>query len=98
MDRYNKSQIITKKGKKVHKLTKFPDIPLDITDIYVITQEGDRLDLLAQQFYNDSTLWFIISRANSNIKKNSIVLEPGVQLRIPGNIETIITNYKDINQ
>ena len=36
-------------------------------DIYIITQETDRLDLLAQQFYGESKLWWIIAQAN-NIK------------------------------
>lgn len=63
----------------------YSKIPKDDNDIYVITQEGDRLDLLANQFYNDPTLWWYIARAN-NLK--FITLEPGVSLRIPST-----TNY-----
>ena len=43
---------------------KYPNIPLQFSDNYVITTIGDRFDLLAQQYYNDSSLWWIISIAN----------------------------------
>jgi len=51
------------------------------SDVYVITQEGDRLDTLANQFYGDPRLWWFIAQSN-NIK--TMNLEAGVQLRIPG--------------
>lgn len=98
MERYNKNKVINKNGKLVHEITKFPEIPLSVNDTYVITQEGDRLDILAKQFYNDSTLWFFIALANSNLSKNSITLFPGTQIRIPGNIEEIKLNYTLLNQ
>ena len=53
-------------------------------DIYVITQAGDRLDLLAHQFYGDSTLWYAIASTNG-VGKGTYALEPGIQLRIPAN-------------
>jgi len=55
-------------------------IPKSDSDIYVISQQGDRLDLLANQFYSDPTLWWYIARAN-NLK--FMTLEPGISLRIP---------------
>ena len=50
------------------------------SDIYVIAQEGDRLDLLAEHFYSDRTLWWFIGRAN-NI--NTMHIPAGTSLRIP---------------
>ena len=47
-------------------------------DIYIITQETDRLDLLAQQFYGESKLWWIIAQAN-NINGANIGLDGGIQ-------------------
>jgi len=60
-------------------------------DIYIITQETDRLDLLAQQFYGESKLWWIIAQAN-NINGANIGLDGGIQLRIPKNKFLIINN------
>ena len=53
-------------------------------NIYVITQFGDRLDLLANQFYGDPTLWWYIARANN---LNTMVIPENIQLRIPGTID-----------
>ena len=49
-------------------------------DIYVITQEGDRLDNLASEYYGDANLWWFIARVN-NLKINNV--EAGTRLRIP---------------
>jgi len=50
------------------------------SDIYVTTQSGDRLDLLAEKYYGDSSLWWFIGRVN-NI--STLNLEGGLLLRIP---------------
>ena len=42
----------------------YPEIPVSANDIWVETEFGDRLDLLANQFYNDTSLYWIISCAN----------------------------------
>ena len=44
--------------KRYYKALKYPEIPLSINDIYLITTTGDRLDLLANQFYKDVELTF----------------------------------------
>ena len=49
-------------------------------DIYVISQEGDKLDNLAFQYYGDSKLWWYIASAN---KINTMNIPPGTSLRIP---------------
>ena len=45
------------RGKRIFKSIKYPLIPLSINDIYVVTTVGDRLDLLANQFYNNVDYW-----------------------------------------
>jgi hypothetical protein len=52
------------------------------TDRYIISREGDRLDLLATEFYNDPRWWWIIAEAN-NLGKGSYIVPPGIQIRIP---------------
>jgi len=81
--RYNNTD--TKKlsdGRTVLKTKLFPPIPKRDDDIYIITQETDRLDTLADYFYGDPTLWWIIVHAN-NMSVADIGVEPGIQLRIP---------------
>lgn len=83
-------------GKKVLKTTIPKTIPKKDDDIYIITQETDRLDLLASEFYKDSSLWWIIAVAN-NLGKGKLSVEIDTQLRIPTNITTILQNFKLIN-
>mgnify|MGYP003145331136 FL=1 len=59
-----------------------PVIPNSRNDLYTFSREGDRLDLLAQQFYNDPRQWWVIAEAN-NLGKGSFAIPPGLQLRIP---------------
>ena len=90
--RYN--NVKTKKlatGKKVLTTMIPRTIEKRDDDIYIITQDSDRLDLLANQFYNDSRLWWIIAQAN-NINGANIGLDGGIQLRIPKNKFLILNN------
>lgn len=82
--RYNEKKILkyAQDGKPVLQTIIFRPIPKRSDDIYIITQESDRLDLLANQFYQDPTLWWIICHANDMVVAD-IGVEPGIQLRIP---------------
>tara|TARA_Y100000034_G_scaffold74103_1_gene89142 strand:+ start:238 stop:507 length:270 start_codon:yes stop_codon:yes gene_type:complete len=83
MSRYKKTGLKVKKstGKSYRGTTLYKKIPETNEDIWVITQYGDRLDLIAYQFYGDATLWWAIAQAN-NIK-GSMKPAPGTSLRIP---------------
>jgi hypothetical protein len=98
MNRYENPTIKhTLQGKRYYKQKYYPNVPLSETDDYVITTIGDRLDTLAYSYYRDSTLWWIISVANNNITKGSLFPEPGTQLRIPTNINSVISLYNQYN-
>tara|TARA_R110002020_G_scaffold359715_1_gene572443 strand:+ start:93 stop:404 length:312 start_codon:yes stop_codon:yes gene_type:complete len=101
MNRYKKIQILKNKevndGSRYYRGVKYPEIPLSSNDVYVITTDGDRLDVLAQQFYGDKSLWWIISIANSGLAQNSLYIPTGTQLRLPTNTQEIITSYNVIN-
>lgn len=87
------------RGKRIFKSIKYPLIPLSINDIYVVTTVGDRLDLLANQFYNNVDYWWIIANANpSIIKRDTFLLKPGLEIRIPQNIQKIIENFIESNK
>ena len=84
-------------GREVYLPKIYPTIPDSPSDIYVATETGDRLDTLAFQFYKDTSLWWIIAAAN-NSERASLVVEPGIQLRIPTDIENIISNFNNTNR
>lgn len=97
-ERYENATILTTPQNKPYiKGKQYPNIPLSVDDIYVVTTIGDRLDYLAYSYYNDSTLWWIISMANNNITKGSMFPIPGTQLRIPSDISSILRLYNDFN-
>jgi hypothetical protein len=98
MKRYENIKILTStEGKQYRTTTVYPDTPISENDYYVITTAGDRYDTLAEQFYNDHTLWWIIAAAN-NSQRASLMVESGIQLRIPTDIDTIISNYNRANR
>ena len=97
MNRYSKIKLTKYDGKRAYKTSRYPEIPLDENDTYVISQAGDRFDLLANQYYSDSTLWWVISIANENFQQNSMIVPEGQQVRIPSNLSSILSNFEKIN-
>lgn len=74
----------------------YPEIPVSEQDDYVIAVLGDRMDLLAFDFYGDVSLWWVIASANS-LSGDSLYLEPGMQIRIPNDISSAINQYRNFN-
>lgn len=85
-------------GTLYYRTNFYPEIPVSEKDYYVVTDFGDRLDLLANQFYQDITLYWIIAAANPDkIDFGSLFLTEGIQLRIPANPTSVIANYNFLN-
>ena len=59
-----------------------PTIPLSNGDIYIQTTSVERLDKLANIFYEDASLWWIIATANG-LGKGSYIVPQNTRLRIP---------------
>jgi nucleoid-associated protein YgaU len=105
MGRYNnplfsgRAIIDPERGHRAYVSLLDPDIPKDNEDVYVVTTVGDRLDLLAFQYYKDPTLWWYIAAANPELRRDSMFLDPGVQLRIPtpNNPDAILFAFNDFN-
>jgi hypothetical protein len=74
----------TDQKNQMYQTNVYPDIPVTETDNYVITTLGDRLDLLALDFYSDTSYWWIIAAAN-DLPGDSLYPPVGMQLRIPDN-------------
>jgi nucleoid-associated protein YgaU len=93
MSRYENNPIKkTFDGREVYRTKIYPNIPLKDTDVYVMTETGDRLDTLAFQYYEDSSLWWIIAAAN-NMHDAPMGLQDGTILRIPLNYIQISNNF-----
>ena len=97
MNRYQNIPVIKINQKPVYRTVKYPEIPLDENDIYVTTVQGDRFDVLASQYFQDETLWWVISIANNSLSQNSLIIPEGIQLRIPTNISQIVRKYIQLN-
>ena len=88
-----------KDGKRIFQYAKYPEIPLSVNDIYVTTTTGDRLDLLADQFYNNTDYWWIIANANPNVlRRDSYRIKEGIELRIPADFEKVISDFRKLNE
>ena len=102
-NRLNRIQVKTDIDTKnrYYKNIEYPPIPEDINDIYIISRSTDRLDLLAFDYYRDSQLWWIISKANPDkVKRDSFFLNPGLQIRIPSpsNINAVYEEFSLLNK
>ena len=92
MGRYSNERITirnfnnTKENKAFYRYstTMYRRVPLQDSDLYIITQAGDRLDNLANQFYGDSRLWWFLAQANHT---NTINVEIGTRLRVPATLD-----------
>lgn len=98
MDRYQRIPVtFSRDGRRHISTTRYPNIEGRESDIYVITTRGDRFDILANQYYKDPTLWWIISIANPQLPQDSYYPPLGVQIRIPQEINSILAEYNELN-
>ena len=98
-NRYQYSTTLTNKYTKKKYLGSviYPKIKPNDNVMYVISQQSDRLDILASKYYNDQSLWWIIAVAN-NLNDASLSIEPGIQMRIPSNVSQILNDLEKINK
>jgi len=68
-----------------------PVIPVSDSDTFIQTTSMERLDRLADTFYGDSNLWWVIACSNA-LGKGTIIVPTDTKLRIPSinNIQQII--------
>ena len=97
--RYLYSKTLSTKDTKRQYIssTIYPKIKPSDNDFYIISEASDRLDILASKYFGDKSLWWIIAVAN-NLNEASFFINPGTQLRIPGNISTVLSDLEKINK
>ena len=94
--RYNNTNKAKDNNNKLYYSPSFvSNIPLKDSDIFVPVSEGARFDMLAQKYYGDSNLWWIIAKANGYSHESRP--KPGDRIRIPRNISVILDEFKRIN-
>jgi hypothetical protein len=98
MNRYQNIPVIqNSQGVSYYRDNKYPEIPLSVNDIYVVASDGDRFDMIANQYYSDPSLWWIISAANPDLPQNSLYIPLETQIRIPYNPANVIASYNKLN-
>ena len=86
--RYLNNTIKTSTEKTRLRTTILPNI-VGVNDTYIETTSIDRLDIIANEFYNNAAFWWVIAAANG-LGKGSLVIPPGTVLRIP-NVTEVMT-------
>ena len=95
--RYDSAKIRRdKNGTRYYKPTIVPNVPIKDSDIFVYPVYGDRFETIAQRYYNDSTLWWIIAKANE-LSRGEISADPLKKLRIPTEIDDILESVEKSN-
>tara|TARA_R100000030_G_scaffold81330_2_gene64079 strand:- start:1840 stop:2148 length:309 start_codon:yes stop_codon:yes gene_type:complete len=99
MNRFRDIQKLrNRRGKSYYINTILPEIPLNQDDIYIITQDGDRLDNLSFEFYNDVQFWWVILAANPNkLRKDCYHVALGEQIRIPIDPLRYVSDFTKFN-
>ena len=67
-----------------HYLFQFDNMNYNGDYQYIITKEADRLDLYADKYYKDASLWWVIADANQEVLNgDTVFVPPAMRIRIP---------------
>ena len=87
MSRYDTvKKVIDKKIQRIGT-SDLPKFTEKNSDILLIATDGDRCDLISQEYYGTSEFWWFVASIN-NLKSNNI--EAGTQLRVPISLDQAI--------
>ena len=76
------NQLRNSTGKRRLSSVIVPNIPASPNDVYIKTTSVDRLDKLANTFYQDATMWWVIGVANG-LGKGTLIVPQNTTIRIP---------------
>ena len=84
MKRFRETRINRVRGRgDVYKISLTDSFPINTSILTTYTPtEKERLDMIADRFYGDSSKWYVIAKANKEVKGN-IYATPGKNLVIP---------------
>jgi hypothetical protein len=96
-NRYDNSRIFRDdNGRRYLSRIEYPPIPLRDSDILIRGVFGQTFMNLANQYYENKNLWWIIARANQQTE--SVYMVPGKEYRIPQEIKLILQEYEELNR
>jgi hypothetical protein len=87
MARYDNVEKIFSNGITTVGTSYLPKHEENNSDILLIATQGDRCDLIAQEYYGTTELWWYVASVN-NLSSNNI--EAGTQLRVPVSTEQAV--------
>ena len=84
MQRFREVRVKRERGRgDVYRIALTDSFPTNTSILTTYTPtEKERLDMIADRFYGDSSKWYVIARANKEVKGN-IYATPGKNLVIP---------------
>ena len=94
--RYNGAKISSKNSKRYLQSVSLPDVPISPEDYYVRCTPMERLDKVANTYYKDPSMWWIIALAN-NLGKGSLTIPQEMVLRIPVDPHSILNKVNNKN-
>ena len=96
MARYSSTSITKDKRRnyRVYKPTIYPNIPMKDSDIFIAPIVGEKLENIANKYYGDGSLWWIIAKAN-NINDSTVISNKIKRIRIPIEIQQVLQNLND---
>ena len=97
MNRYSHTKVKKdKNGVRSLKITRYPKILIRDTDTFHFARDVERFDWLAHKYYDASTLWWIISKANGYSHESRPKV--GDKVRIPRDINSILQEFYKLNK
>ena len=96
-NRYDKSKIINdENGTRYLNRIEYPPIPLRDSDVLIRGVFGQTFMNVANEYYGDKDLWWIIARANN--QSESIYMILGKEYRIPQSVNFILQEFNLLNK
>jgi len=87
MARYDRVEKFINKGVSTIGTSYLPKHENKNSDILLIATQGDRCDLISEEYYGTTELWWYVASVN-NISSNNI--PAGTQLRVPISTEKAV--------
>ena len=84
MSRYDRVGKVSENGIPRIGTADLPKFEEQNSDILLIATDGDKCDLISQEYYGTTEFWWFIASIN-NLKSNNI--EAGTQVRVPVSTE-----------
>lgn len=89
--------IKTPSGKNAYQNVRYPEIPYREDDVYIYVTDTDRYDRLADRFYEDQNLWWIIPAANPSLPFNTLFPPTEKRIRIPVSHIPALAEFERLN-